>query len=75
MARFAAQCTRSWLVVEWLGVEDPQLRLLCAQRKREPAEFGLERQRAAFRQAGFDVESECPLPGTSRVLALLRRGP
>jgi len=75
IASLAARMTRRWLIVEWLDVEDPQLRLLCAQRRRDPLEFALSRQRDAFLSGGFVIESEVLLAPTARVLALLRRGP
>jgi hypothetical protein len=73
IAQFAHDCTRKWAIVEWLGNDDPLLRRLCEERRREPSEFSIERQRQAFVDAGFAVEDTKPLPGTSRVLALLRR--
>jgi hypothetical protein len=73
VADFAARCTRRWLVVEWIDATDPQLRALCAQRKREPLEFDAPVQRDAFIRAGFAVEAEAPLAPTGRTLALLER--
>lgn len=71
VARFAAACTRRWLVVEWLEPRDPQVILLCSQRKRNPAEFDVQRQRQAFLDAGFVVLGEIVLPQDTRRLALL----
>lgn len=75
VAVFAARLSRSRAIVEWIGEDDPQLRLLCAQRQRTAADFGIERQRAAFEAAGFIVEAERPLPGTARSMALLKKAP
>lgn len=75
VARFAARCTRRHLVVEWIESTDPQLRELCAQRGRDPSDFSVERQRAAFVHAGFMVESEVSLHPAARTLALLRHAP
>ena len=73
VARFAATCTRRWLVVEWLEPSDPQVQQLCAQRRREPNEFALEVQRKAFMGAGFALRQEVTLPGGQRILALLEK--
>lgn len=72
IARFAARLTRRWLIVEFIGREDPQLRLLCAQRHRHIEEFAPELQRQAFSDAGFVVEATLDLAPTPRALALLR---
>jgi SAM-dependent methyltransferase len=74
VARFAASCTRDALVVELIDASDPQLVSLCNQRQRRPEEFSIERQRAAFRAAGFRIEAEVDLAPAGRTLALLRRG-
>lgn len=73
VARFAARCTRRWLVVEWLEPSDPQVQQLCAQRRREPSEFSVESQRKAFIGAGFVLRHEVTLPGSQRHLALLEK--
>lgn len=75
VAALAARWSRRWLIVEFIGEEDPQLRLLCAQRRRQAAEFGIERQRAAFEGAGFVVRAESRLLGASRALVLLEKLP
>ncbi len=75
VAALAARWTKRWLIVEFLGEEDPQLRLLCGQRRRQAADFGMERQRAAFEGAGFVVRAESRLPGASRALTLLEKLP
>lgn len=53
VAQFAAQCTRRWLIVEWIDGTDRQARLLCAQRRRDVSEFRIDAQREAFSAAGF----------------------
>ena len=73
VAAFAARCTAKWLIVEFLDETDPQLRSLCRQRLRDPAEFSLDRQRAAFLAAGFQIEAEASLAPAHRRLALLKR--
>jgi hypothetical protein len=75
VAQFAAACTRRWLVVEFLEPNDPQVVLLCGQRKRNPAEFDVQKQRQAFIDAGFAVLKEFTLPEGTRHLALLERRP
>lgn len=74
IAHFAYNCTRQWVIVEWLDSSDPLLRGLCSERRRDPSEFSLQRQREAFVAAGFVVEATSPLPDSSRMLALLRKG-
>jgi SAM-dependent methyltransferase len=71
IADFARACTRRWLIVEWLEAHDPQLLQLCAQRRRNPADFVLSRQRQAFVDAGFVVKMELSLAPAARTLALL----
>jgi SAM-dependent methyltransferase len=73
VARFAARCTRRWLVVEWLEPSDQQVQQLCAQRRREPNEFSVEMQRQAFMSAGFALRQEVTLPQGQRHLALLEK--
>lgn len=72
VAAFAARCTVKWLIVEFLDETDPQLRSLCRQRLRDPAEFSLDRQRAAFLANGFEIEAEESLEPAHRRLGLLR---
>jgi len=72
VASFARACTRRWLIVEFIEVGDPQLKLLCRQRRRGPEEFSILRQREAFSAAGFEMEAEISLEGGTRTLALLR---
>ena len=73
VARFAAACSRRWLIVEWLAPTDPQVQLLCAQRRRAPDDFGLALQRQVFVDAGFRVLEEVLLPQGHRCLALLEK--
>jgi len=72
IAEFVRACSRGWAIVEFLDASDPQLVSLCQQRQRLPQEFTIERQRAAFLDAGFRLESEVALTPTERSLALLR---
>lgn len=71
VARLAAQCTRRWLIVELLEPTDAQVRLLCAARRRDPYDFSMDAQRAAFSTAGFALIKETSLPSRSRSLALM----
>ena len=71
VARFAFRCTRHALVVEILNEDDPQLQALCRQRRRDPGEFSVRRQREAFMAAGFRLGAEQRLDGAARSLLLL----
>lgn len=73
IAALAARLSRRWLMVEWIGEQDPQMQLLCGQRQRLPSEFDIAHQRAAFETVGFTVEAERKLPGTARLLALMKK--
>jgi SAM-dependent methyltransferase len=75
IAAFARACTREWVIVELIDETDPQLVTLCAQRQRTSSEFGASRQRAAFVDAGFQVEAEAELSPAKRTLVLLRKVP
>ena len=73
IARFVHRSSRGWALIELIGSDDPQMRLLCSQRRRDAAEFGLTAQREAFLRAGFEINSEVVLSGASRSLALMRK--
>lgn len=73
VARFAAACTRRWLVVEWLDPLDPQVQQLCAQHRRNVSEFAVHSQRQSFINVGFVLRSEVMLPDSKRYLALLEK--
>ena len=73
VAEFAAVCSRQWLIVELLIPGDSQLELLCRQRRRSPAEFSLEAQRAAFAASGWRTVEQVLLPGEARELHLMSR--
>lgn len=73
VAAFAARTTRRWLIAEWIGEEDPQIKMLCAQRRRSVADFSIAAQRSAFARVGFRIEAEAQVPATHRVLALLSK--
>jgi SAM-dependent methyltransferase len=72
VAAFVRQCTRRLAIVELIDEDDPQMRLLCSQRQRNPKDFGIVLQRQAFLDAGFLIEEEVVLEPGSRRLALLR---
>jgi SAM-dependent methyltransferase len=74
IASFLGKLTQRWVIVEFIDESDEQLQLLCRQRRRHPAEFGLQAQRSEFEAAGFDVVDLITLPGVARQLALLQRG-
>lgn len=73
VAEMAYAWTTRWAIVEWLHEEDPQLRMLCVQRRRSAADFSLAAQRQAFSEAGFAVVAEVNLAPAARTLALLRK--
>lgn len=73
VADLGRRLCRGHLIVELVGERDPQLIRLCAQRRRQPGEWSLARQREIWLAAGFTVEDECALPPTDRCLLLLRR--
>jgi SAM-dependent methyltransferase len=72
VAQMARRLSRGWLIVEFVGPEDPQMRLLCAQRQRDPQEFSIDRQKTAFLEAGFELRSQLELAPTHRMLALMK---
>lgn len=73
VAAFSRRVASHHLIVEWIGSDDPQLRLLCAQRNRRAVDFSIAIQRQAFLDAGWQVAQEVELSGVPRVLALLTR--
>jgi SAM-dependent methyltransferase len=72
VARMARRMSRGWLVVEFVAPEDPQMKLLCAQRQRDPRDFSVDSQRAAFLEGGFELCAELQLAPTHRTLALMK---
>ena len=73
VAEFAARCSRRWLIVELVDSADPQVALLCDQRRRDPQEFSLQAQRTAFEAAGWASTERVVLPGDVRELHLMVR--
>lgn len=73
IADFVGRTSTRWVVVEWLSPADIQVRSLCERFARSPDDFSLDRQREAFERAGWSELDTVPLPGGSRVLALLTR--
>jgi hypothetical protein len=71
IAELAWKTTKKWLVIELIEENDPLVRLLCAQRMRQPAEFTIAKQRAAL-ETYFLVMEEISLPDTGRHLLLLK---
>jgi ribosomal protein L11 methylase PrmA len=72
IAHMAAHVTRSYLIVELLVETDPMVQLLCSQRRRNPQDFAVALQEAAF-AAHFDVVESHAIPGTGRKLCLLKK--
>jgi len=72
IAKFVARCSRRWAIVEMIDPSDVQLISLCAQRQRQPEEFGIDRQMRAFSDVGFDVVERVDLAGGVRQLVLMR---
>ncbi len=70
IAELAAGMTRRYLVVEFIGQQDPLLGQLAGQRRRDPAEFALALQQQAFARYFRTVE-QVEVSGTARTLALL----
>lgn len=64
--------SRRWVIVEWLEADDPQVLLLCGQRARDPQEFSMAAQKAAFLEGGFELCDEVSLAPARRTLALLK---
>ncbi|WP_343633337.1 class I SAM-dependent methyltransferase [Roseateles sp.] len=72
VAEWLVQLKVRHVVAELIGQADPMMRMLCARFNRDPREMDLPVQRLALEQAGFRIEAETALPGTQRVLVLLR---
>ncbi len=70
IAKLARSVTKKWLIVELLDHLDPLVQYLCKQRDREPAEFNLKQQMAAFEQY-FTIVDIHQVAGTHRKLCLL----
>lgn len=72
IAQMAAHITRRYLIIEWIDPIDPMVQLLCAQRRRDPMEFSVAAQQAAFARY-FDTMERFPIPNTHRTLCLLKK--
>jgi hypothetical protein len=72
IAQMASHITREFLIVEMLDETDPMVLHLCSQRKRDPKDFSVAAQVAAFGQYFSTVESY-PIPNTLRTLCLLKK--
>jgi hypothetical protein len=72
IAELAAHITREFVIVEMLDETDPMVLHLCSQRKRDPKEFSVAIQMAAFSQY-FSTVASYPIPNTSRTLCLLKK--
>ena len=75
IAELARSLTRRHLIIEWIAPEDPQMALLCAHHSRRVEDFSIARQRQAFVDAGFSIDSETAVGGACRQLALLSQRP
>ncbi len=69
IARLARGIVRRALFVELIAPSDPMLKKLCAERRRDPQEFAIDAQRAAF-SADFRIVQEQELPCGNRRLLL-----
>lgn len=72
VASMAAHITRGYLIVEFLGETDPMVQLLCSQRRRDPRDFSIAAQEAAFGEY-FDLIDSHAIAQTERKLCLLRK--
>jgi SAM-dependent methyltransferase len=72
IADLCRRLTKSMLVLEIIGADDPLTGHLAAQRRKDPAEFSAERQMLAFSEH-FDVMERVAIPDTQRELVLFRR--
>lgn len=72
IAAFAATLAGEHLVLEILPPDDPMVRRLAAQRRRDTADFALQRQLDAF-AVHFEFVARRPLAGSGRELVLWKR--
>lgn len=72
IAQMAAHITREFAIVEMLDETDPMVLHLCSQRKRNPQEFSIAAQLAAFGQF-FTTVASYSIPNTLRTLCLLKK--
>jgi hypothetical protein len=76
LPQLAAQWARlgaRWLIIETIGQDDPQMRLLCILHQRSVGEVGELAQVAAISAAGFVQRAVEPLKGMHRSLRLFER--
>lgn len=64
--------TRGHAIVEFIAHDDPLLKSLAEQRRRDAGEFSLDRQKQAF-SAYFDLESSGRISSTREAVLLKRR--
>jgi SAM-dependent methyltransferase len=72
VASMAAHITRGYLIVEFLAETDPMVHLLCSQRRRDPRDFSIAAQEAAFARH-FDLIDSYAIAQTDRKLCLMRK--
>jgi hypothetical protein len=72
IAEMASDITREYLIVELLNEADKMVMHLCSQRKRDPKDFSMAAQMAAFAKY-FKVVASYSIPNTSRTLSLLQK--
>lgn len=72
IAQMAAHITREFAIVEMLDETDPMVQHLCSQRKRNPQDFSVSAQVAAFGQY-FTTIASYAIPNTLRTLCLLKK--
>ena len=72
VAQMAAHITRDFLIVEMLDETDPMVLHLCRQRKRNPKDFSIISQLAAFANH-FSTLASFSISNTVRTLCLLKK--
>lgn len=72
IAQMAALITREFAIVEMLDETDPMVQHLCSQRKRNPKDFSVAAQMAAFGKY-FTTVANYSIPNTLRTLCLLKK--
>jgi hypothetical protein len=72
IADLAAETTKQYAIIEFIGEGDPLLGRLAAQRNRSTSEFTMARQEAAFKRR-FEYVAQQDLVDTQRRLVLMRK--
>jgi hypothetical protein len=72
IADLAADTTKDYAIIEFIGEADPMVHTLAAQRSRDVSDFSMVRQLDAFKRR-FHFVAERELTGTGRRLVLMRK--